>query len=163
MILDEAYCEFSLAIGDPYASLDLLREHPNLVLLRTFSKVYGLAALRVGYALCGSEDFRVAVDQVRQPFYLNSRGPGRGGRGAAPSGRGRATGDADAGRAHGLEEEVRRQGLWVADSDANFIWLHLPEELEEAELVKGLRGTWGAGSRRDLAGPRGSTAGHRGH
>ena len=72
VILDEAYCEFALTLGDTYASLDLLRKYPNLVLLRTFSKVYGLAALRVGYALCGAEDFRVAVDQVRQPFYLNA-------------------------------------------------------------------------------------------
>ncbi len=60
------------ASATPTPRLDLLRRHPNLVLLRTFSKVYGLAGLRVGYALCGSPDFRVAVDQVRQPFYLNS-------------------------------------------------------------------------------------------
>jgi len=72
VILDEAYCEFALSLGDTYASIDLLRRHPNLVLLRTFSKVYGLAGLRVGYALCGSPDFRVAIDQVRQPFYLNA-------------------------------------------------------------------------------------------
>ena len=72
VILDEAYCEFALTLGDTYASLELLRKYPNLVLLRTFSKVYGLAGLRVGYALCGAEDFRVAVDQVRQPFYLNA-------------------------------------------------------------------------------------------
>src|SRR5207302_10579460 len=71
VILDEAYCEFSLALGDPYASVELLRRHPNLVLLRTFSKVYGLAGLRVGYALCGSTELPVAVDQVRQPFYLS--------------------------------------------------------------------------------------------
>ena len=71
MILDEAYCEFN-ALDDPDASLDLLDRHPNLVLLRTFSKVYGLCGLRVGYALCGSEDFRTAVDQVRQPFFCNA-------------------------------------------------------------------------------------------
>src|ERR1700744_4368703 len=45
VILDEAYCEFALALGDTYASLDLLERWPNLVLLRTFSKVYGLAGL----------------------------------------------------------------------------------------------------------------------
>ncbi len=72
VILDEAYCEFALSLGDTYASVELLRRYPNLVLLRTFSKVYGLAGLRVGYALCASEDFRVAVDQVRQPFYLSA-------------------------------------------------------------------------------------------
>src|SRR3712207_3848051 len=61
VVLDEAYVEFSL-LQDPDDSVDLLAGHPNLVLLRTFSKVYGLAALRVGYALCGSEELRTAVD-----------------------------------------------------------------------------------------------------
>jgi histidinol-phosphate aminotransferase len=139
VILDEAYCEFSLSLGDPYASLKLLRKHPNLVLLRTFSKVYGLAALRVGYALCGSEEFRVAVDQVRQPFYLNS---------AAQAAAVEALRHQDeverrvtrtlAARLS-LEEELRGAGLWVAESDANFVWLHLPEEVEERDVVTGLR------------------------
>ena len=70
VILDEAYCEFNL-LDDPDASVDLLERHPNLVLLRTFSKAYGLAALRVGYALCGAEAFVRAVHQVRQPFVVN--------------------------------------------------------------------------------------------
>ena len=71
VILDEAYCEFNL-LDDPDASLALLDRHSNLVLLRTFSKVYGLCGLRVGFALCGSEEFPMAVDQVRQPFFFNS-------------------------------------------------------------------------------------------
>ena len=50
--------------------IDLLAEFPNLVALRTFSKVYGLAGLRCGYALC-SPKFRIAVDAVRQPFSVN--------------------------------------------------------------------------------------------
>jgi histidinol-phosphate aminotransferase len=139
VILDEAYCEFSLRLGDPYASLDLLRRHPNLVLLRTFSKVYGLAGLRVGYALCGSADFRVAVDQVRQPFYVNS---------AAQAAAVEALRHQDeverrvtstiADRLE-LEEGVRALGLWAAESDANFIWLRLPEESDEAAVVSGLR------------------------
>ncbi|MFZ0977398.1 MAG: histidinol-phosphate transaminase [Solirubrobacteraceae bacterium] len=139
VILDEAYCEFSLTLGDTYASLELLRRYPNLVLLRTFSKVYGLAALRVGYALCGAEDFRVAVDQVRQPFYLNA---------AAQAAAVEALKHQDdverrvtetiAGRLE-MEDAVRALGLWVAKSDANFIWLHLPETVEEADVVSGLR------------------------
>src|SRR5262249_56621961 len=71
VILDEAYVEFNL-LQDPADSVDLLTKHPNLVLLRTFSKIYGLCGLRVGYALCGSESFRTAVDQVRQPFFCNA-------------------------------------------------------------------------------------------
>ncbi len=71
VIVDEAYCEFS-TLADPDETLDLLDRHPNLVLLRTFSKVYGLCGLRVGFALCGSEDLPRAVDQVRQPFFCNA-------------------------------------------------------------------------------------------
>jgi len=60
VIVDEAYCEFNV-LEAPDATLDLLDDHPNLVLLRTFSKVYGLCGLRVGFALCGSEDLPRAV------------------------------------------------------------------------------------------------------
>ena len=138
VILDEAYCEFALTLGDPYASVELLRRHPNLVLLRTFSKVYGLAALRVGYALCGSEDFRVAVDQVRQPFYLNA---------AAHAAAVEALLHQDeverrvartlASRIE-LEGGLRRLGLWVADSEANFVWTLLPDGVEDDEVVRSL-------------------------
>ena len=139
VILDEAYCEFALALGDTYASLELLRRYPNLVLLRTFSKVYGLAALRVGYALCGAEDFRVAVDQLRQPFYLNAAAHAA----AVEALRHqdeveRRVAETIAGRLE-LEDAARGLGLWVARSDANFVWLHLPDEADEAEIVAGLR------------------------
>jgi histidinol-phosphate aminotransferase len=138
VILDEAYCEFALALGDPYASVELLRHHPNLVLLRTFSKVYGLAALRVGYALCGSEDLRVAVDQVRQPFYLNA---------AAHAAAVEALRHQDeverrvtrtlAARLE-LEDGLRDLGLWVAESEANFVWTLLPDGVDDAEVVRDL-------------------------
>ncbi len=139
VILDEAYSEYALALGDPYASVELLRRHQNVVLLRTFSKVYGLAGLRVGFALCPSEDFRAAVDQVRQPFYLN------------------AAAHAAAVEALRHQDEVERRvtqtiawrldlvdglrelGLWVAESDANFVWTALPEQAGEEGVVSGLR------------------------
>src|SRR5215217_6549571 len=49
VILDEAYVEFNM-LQDADESIALLAKHPNLVLLRTFSKIYGLCGLRVGYA-----------------------------------------------------------------------------------------------------------------
>ena len=93
VILDEAYCEFALALGDTYASLELLRRYPNLVLLRTFSKVYGLAApaRRVR-----AVRHRGLPDRGRPgpPAVLPERGRAGGGRrGAAPPGRGRAARD----------------------------------------------------------------------
>lgn len=139
VILDEAYCEFSLTLGDTYASVELLRRWPNLVILRSFSKVYGLAALRAGYALCGDAAFPRAVDLVRQPFHLNAVAQAA----AAVALRQqdlveRRVAETLAARLE-LEQALRGLGLWVAESDANFIWTHLPEGADEAAVVAGLR------------------------
>src|ERR687890_607698 len=129
LVLDEAYCEFNL-LDDPDASLDLLERHPNLVLLRTFSKAYGLCGLRVGYALCGSEEFVTAVNQVRQPFFCNAAAQ-------AAAIEALKHQDAVAQRVERaivarveMQTELEAMGLRVAESQANFCWLHLPEEIE---------------------------------
>jgi histidinol-phosphate aminotransferase len=69
LALDEAYIEF---LNEP---LDLLPEirngnKPNLLLMRTFSKIYGLAGLRIGYGI-GHPDFIAALEKIRQPFNIN--------------------------------------------------------------------------------------------
>ena len=70
VVLDEAYNEY-LPHHLDYDSRRWLTQHPNLIITRTFSKAYGLAGLRVGYALC---DVRVAdlLNRVRQPFNVNN-------------------------------------------------------------------------------------------
>ena len=75
VILDEAYVEFQ-TVEDPDTSLDLLRRFDNLVILRTFSKAYGLAGLRVGFAL-GSEEFwpRSTGCASRSPSTTSRRRP----------------------------------------------------------------------------------------
>jgi histidinol-phosphate aminotransferase len=137
VVVDEAYCEFSTR-DDPDASLDLLKRHPNLVLLRTFSKVHGLAGLRVGFALCGSEELRVAVDQVRQPFFANV---------AAQAAATEALRHQDAvvdrvtrtvAERLELEDGLRALGLEPADSEANFVWFDLGPDLEDGPVVTGL-------------------------
>lgn len=69
VVLDEAYIEF---LEDPPDFLPDLRTgaRPNLLLLRTFSKIYGLAGLRVGYGI-GVPALIAALEKVRQPFNLN--------------------------------------------------------------------------------------------
>ena len=66
VVLDEAYCEY---IEDPsYPNgLDYVKRHPNVIALRTFSKIYGLASLRIGYGI-GRPDIIRFVNQVREPF-----------------------------------------------------------------------------------------------
>jgi histidinol-phosphate aminotransferase len=70
VVIDEAYNEYIKA--DLRAdTLKLLKRHPNLVVTRTFSKAYGLAGLRVGYALAHPSVADV-MNRVRQPFNVNS-------------------------------------------------------------------------------------------
>ncbi len=129
VILDEAYCEFNL-LQDPDDSIDLLARHPNLVLLRTFSKVYGLCGLRVGYALCGSEDFRTAVDQVRQPFFCNAAAQVAAIE--ALKHQDEVTRRVERTLAERLElaDGLTRIGLEVAESQANFVWLPLGDDAQ---------------------------------
>jgi histidinol-phosphate aminotransferase len=70
VVLDEAYNEY-LPTADRGNSLAWLREFPNLIITRTFSKVYGLAGLRVGYALASAE-MADLMNRVRQPFNVNN-------------------------------------------------------------------------------------------
>jgi histidinol-phosphate aminotransferase len=69
-VVDEAYFEYSRAVDCPDATV-WVRELPNLVVLRTFSKAHGLAGLRVGYAL-SQEGIADILNRVRQPFNVNS-------------------------------------------------------------------------------------------
>jgi len=137
VIVDEAYCEFNL-LNDPDDSLDLLQRHPNLVLLRTFSKVHGLCGLRVGFGLCGSEELPRALDQVRQPFFCNALAQ-------AAAVEALAHQDAVIERVTrtvaeriSVDERLRALGLTPAESQANFCWFALGEERDEEEVMRGL-------------------------
>ena len=70
VVVDEAYAEYVDETDHPDASL-WLNDFPNLIVTRTFSKAYGLAALRVGYAL-SHPDVADLLNRVRQPFNVNS-------------------------------------------------------------------------------------------
>jgi histidinol-phosphate aminotransferase len=70
VVLDEAYNEY-LPVDKRYDSVAWLREFPNLIISRTFSKAYGLAGLRVGYAFAHAQVADM-MNRVRQPFNVNS-------------------------------------------------------------------------------------------
>jgi histidinol-phosphate aminotransferase len=137
VILDEAYCEYNL-LQDPDESIDLLARFPNLVLLRTFSKIYGLCGLRVGFALCGSDDFRTAVDQVRQPFFCNAAAQAAAVEALKHQDEVARRVERNLAERLELEDGLRRIGLDPADSQANFVWFDLPPEVDEREVVTAL-------------------------
>jgi histidinol-phosphate aminotransferase len=137
VIVDEAYCEFNL-LEDPDASIALLDAHPNLVLLRTFSKVHGLCGLRVGFALCGSQELPQALDQVRQPFFCNSLAQ-------AAAVEALAHQDAVEDRVArtvaeriSVDERLRALALEPAQSQANFCWFQLGPGSDETQIMDGL-------------------------
>ena len=138
IILDEAYIEFSL-LQDPDDSLDLLARHPNLVLLRTFSKVYGLCGLRVGFALCGAEELRTAVDQVRQPFFCNAAAQAAAIEALRHQDEVARRVEWNLAERLGLEDGLRRLGIAPAESQANFLWFDLPrgdDDPEHADVAR---------------------------
>lgn len=135
IILDEAYVEYQTN-DDPDTTVDLLAKHPNVVLLRTFSKTHGLAGMRVGYALC-SPQFRTAVDAVRQPFSVNALAQAA----AAEAIRHQ---DDVADRVEKnliervfVEDALQELGFATAESETNFAWIELGD-LDEGEVVAAL-------------------------
>jgi histidinol-phosphate aminotransferase len=137
VILDEAYIEFDM-LQDPEESVELLERHPNLVVLRTFSKVYGLCGLRVGYALCGAESFRTAVDLVRQPFFCNAAALAAALEALDHDDEVSRRVERNLAERMALEEALRGLGLEPADSQANFVWFDLPDVEAEPDVVRGL-------------------------
>ncbi|BCG59908.1 histidinol-phosphate transaminase [Paenibacillus sp. URB8-2] len=119
VVLDEAYYEYvtDLSYSD---GIKLLDRYPNLVVLRTFSKIYGLAALRIGYGIARPEIITL-INQVREPFNTS-----RLAQAAAIA----ALGDRDyveecrrlnsAGLVQ-LQDEFKRLGLQYFPSHGNFI------------------------------------------
>lgn len=121
VVLDEAYREFMTRADrpDPVA---LLADHPNFVVLRTFSKAYGLAALRVGYAFA-APDVIDALVKTLVPFTVNGLGQAAALASLAATDELSARLDFVLGERARVERELRAVGFSVPDPQANFVWL----------------------------------------
>lgn len=71
VIYDEAYNEYVTREDYPQEAYRLIDKYPNIVVMRTFSKIYGLAALRVGYTIA-REEIITALNKIRNPFNVNT-------------------------------------------------------------------------------------------
>ncbi|MGB3699325.1 MAG: histidinol-phosphate transaminase [Gordonia sp. (in: high G+C Gram-positive bacteria)] len=126
--LDEAYIEYVRAPQDAdYDSLELRREFPNLVLLRTFSKAYGLAGLRVGYAV-GDPEIITALNKVHVPFTVSSVAQAAAVASLRAQDELLARTDAVVAERERVTARLRELGFRVPDSQANFVWLTLGEQ-----------------------------------
>jgi histidinol-phosphate aminotransferase len=132
-ILDEAYFQYAYQEDYPDTS-KMIAEYPNLVTLRTFSKAYGLAGLRVGYGIAHPE-LAGAINKVREPFNVNS---------LALSGAEAALGDEEHVRrsvnvnAKGREYFVReliRLGIPFVPTQGNFMMVEVGEGVETYDAL----------------------------
>ena len=143
LVLDAAYAEYARGRNDYEAGIELVATSENVVMCRTFSKIYGLAALRLGW-LYGPAHVVDAINRIRGPFNVNSAAMAAGIAAIADGAH------IEAARTHNetwlawLTEEVRKLGLAVTPSVANFILIHFPETkgrtAEEADAFLTERG-----------------------
>jgi histidinol-phosphate aminotransferase len=115
--LDEAYYEF---LPEPPDTLKYLKDHPNVIALRTFSKIQGLAGLRIGYGLAHSDLIRL-LQKTRQPFNVNSIAQIGALAGLQDDKHQAKTREVVRQGREFLESEFRKRGLEHVPSVANFV------------------------------------------
>jgi histidinol-phosphate aminotransferase len=125
LVLDAAYAEY-VRRNDYEAGIELVATADNVVMCRTFSKIYGLAALRLGW-LYGPQHVVEAVNRIRGPFNVNL--PAQAAGIAAIGDRAHL----ETARVHNerwlawLMQEIPKLGLEVTPSIANFVLIHFPD------------------------------------
>ncbi|TLM82648.1 histidinol-phosphate transaminase [Pseudarthrobacter sp. NamE2] len=155
VVLDEAYIEFQRGPGVDF--LELYRRYPNLCILRTFSKAYGLAGLRIGYAIA-RPSLAEGLRRTAIPFGVNRMAQAAAVASLAAEDEIAARTEAVALERTRVIGALRSFGWEVPDSQANFYWLRASDELRE-QLLAALseadilaRGYAGDGVRITLAG-----------
>ncbi len=119
LVMDEAYIEF---LDEPVDLLPLIRrgEKPNLLIMRTFSKIFGLAGLRLGYGI-GQPELIATLEKIRQPFNINSIAQAGALAALEDNGHVRQTRLNNAEGLRFLTENLSAMGLELVPSAANFI------------------------------------------
>jgi histidinol-phosphate aminotransferase len=125
-VIDEAYAEY---IRDPDvpSALDLYAGYPNVAVLRTFSKAYGLAGLRVGF-LVAQEPVAAAVRATMLPFTVSSIAQAAAIASLAAEAELMERVDFVVGERTRVRDELVSQGWTVPETHANFVWLRLGDD-----------------------------------
>jgi histidinol-phosphate aminotransferase len=126
VVLDEAYAEYVL---DPEVpdGLALYRDRPNVAVLRTFSKAYGLAGLRVGF-LAGQEPVAAAVRATMLPFTVSTIAQAAAVASLAAEAELAERVDFVVGERGRIRDELVSEGWTVPQTQANFVWLRLGDD-----------------------------------
>jgi histidinol-phosphate aminotransferase len=133
VVLDEAYYEY-VALEGYRESLALLDRYPNLAVLRTFSKAYGLAGLRVGYGFA-HPDLVETVQKARQPFNVNSLSLAGAEAALGDEEHVRRTVELNVRMRTRVTVGLREMGFEPAASETNFVYFETPHAVERFERV----------------------------
>ncbi|WP_419889261.1 histidinol-phosphate transaminase [Paenibacillus xylanexedens] len=136
VILDEAYYEFVTDEAYPQ-SIPLIERYPNLVILRTFSKIYGLASLRIGYGIARPEIIDL-INRVREPFNTSRFGQVAAKAALLDQDFVQECSKRNATDRDYLQNEFTRLGLSYFPSQGNFIMvdLNMPSAIAFQSLLK---------------------------
>ncbi|MGY1729609.1 histidinol-phosphate transaminase [Geodermatophilus sp. SYSU D01062] len=139
VVLDEAYREF---VTDPDVpdGLELMRGRPNVAVLRTFSKAWGLAGLRVGYLVAEDPAVADAVRRTHVPFSVSMLAQAAAVAALGSQDEVRRRVAAVVAERDRLTASLRGRGLQVPDSQANFVWLPLGEPSAATAAALEVRG-----------------------
>jgi len=134
VVLDEAYAEF---VDDPLAvdGTRLLATYPNLVVLRTFSKAFGLAGLRVGYAIAGDPGVAAAIRQVHLPFAVSLAAQAAAVASLEVEDQLLAQVAEIVARREPLRQQLVEIGWDVPPAQGNFVWLPTGADTDRVSLV----------------------------
>jgi len=125
LVLDAAYAEYVRA-NDYEAGIELVATTPNTVMTRTFSKIYGLAALRLGWAYCPAP-VADALNRIRGPFNVTGPSIAAGVAALADQPHMQAAVEHNTVWRGRMAEALQRIGLRVTPSAANFLLVHFPQ------------------------------------
>lgn len=126
VVIDEAYCEF-VAGDDVPDGVDLYRTYPNVAVLRTFSKAYGLAALRVGFAIA-HEKVAEALRKTATPFGVSTIAEEAAVASLAAEAELMERVSTIVAERARVWNALREQGWHIERTEANFIWLRLGDQ-----------------------------------
>jgi histidinol-phosphate aminotransferase len=133
IMIDEAYFEY-VTKADYASAIEWVLKRPRTGILRTFSKIFGLAGLRIGYTACDPE-IAAILEKIRDPFNVNNVGQAAAIaalQDKAHIEKGRRNNEIEINR---VKKAINAAGLYCTDSVGNFVLMRLPDFLPNASVA----------------------------
>ena len=134
VVVDEAYCEYVTDKSFP-DSFSLQKKYPNLIILRTFSKIYGLAGLRIGYSIA-NEKISDSFKQSRIPFFFNSLSEDAALAALSDEKFVKKCVEKNSSEREFLYQNLKKLGFNVIPSQGNFVYLFFDNDNEKEIICK---------------------------